>query len=75
MTVSRFMETALSMAKPEWTMGQVGDIADMFRRFYNIGVDESAAIAESWANECDPGGQSMEGYSNLAQTIRKLNKP
>lgn len=78
--VSRFLETALSIAKPDWTIGQTKDIADMFRRFYNIGVDEAAQVADGWSREAAGGappekGSSGEGYANLGESIRRLTAP
>jgi hypothetical protein len=67
------MDEALSIAKPDWTVAQVRELAAKFDSFYIRGVMAGAQKARSWGEEAGGGsGEGGEGYKNLADAITRL---
>ncbi|WP_049820074.1 hypothetical protein [Bradyrhizobium japonicum] len=63
----------MKIAKPDWTVAQVRDLAAVFDRFYIEGIMAAAEKARSWGNEAGGGsGQGGEGYISLADAITRL---
>lgn len=74
--MSRFLQTALDLAKPTTTVEEVKIMAKYFQTYYNMGVIDASNKAHQWGNEScgGAGGESGRGYHNLAQSILELRK-
>lgn len=44
----------------------------ILNRGYVLGLEAAAMKCENWADQCE-GGQSEEGYRNLANSIRRID--
>jgi hypothetical protein len=73
MTMKAGMNEAMQIAKPDWTVAQVRELAAKFDSFYIRGVMDAARKARSWGEEsCGGSGAGGEGYGNLADAITRL---
>jgi hypothetical protein len=70
--MDQFLTEALKLAKKQWTVGDVFDVADRLRASYNRGLDDAAETARDWSRQCCGGtGEGGEGYANLADVIER----
>jgi hypothetical protein len=70
-----FLDQAFRDALPEETIAALKARAIMYEKWYNAGLIDAARKADGWAAECCGGsGEGSQGYKNLAESIRNMQR-